>query len=310
MGYVVLAQEQDDSGDMGLLKGEALPVSPQLSVWKSFRRTLPMMAFLCVTNFVTLLLARNYFHIDNTHCIEWQGALLDRLSLTHYQTQRDDILLPDPSIPRHIYRSPPSPEVDAAWKRIGQNGVIAVSEEEVRRAGKDPEMVLKVPEDFGYGTNSYIAILDGVHQVHCLDVLRKNLITNYEYYYGSRFNFTPPLFQMAHVNHCLDSLLQDLMCYANPEITFFNWVEGQEAPQPDFAVNRVCRDYDAMIDWYEGNLIRNWEDLPKKLHWQPAQKRRPRFVGWKEYANSKLAGYRDGEPLGTLDSLPPSCTAA
>ncbi|KAI1346353.1 hypothetical protein F5Y01DRAFT_321761 [Xylaria sp. FL0043] len=72
-----------------------------------------------------------------------------RLSVPLHDTIRDDLLLPDPSVPRHIYRSPPSPEVDAAWNRLSHDGVIAVSEDEVRQAGKDPDILVKIPEDWG-----------------------------------------------------------------------------------------------------------------------------------------------------------------
>ncbi|KAF2995185.1 hypothetical protein E8E14_004074 [Neopestalotiopsis sp. 37M] len=210
---------------------------------------------------------------------------------------------------RHVYRQPPSPEVDAAWRALSHDGIIAVGKEEVMRAGKDPEMLVKVPEDWGYGSDKYTAIVDGMHQVHCLDLLRKNLITNYEYYYGSHYNFTPPIFLEVHVNHCLDSLLRDLMCNADEHITFFNWVEGQDGAQPDFAVNRVCRDYQALVDWFDDNMIQDWEHKVQQLHWQPEDKKRPRFDGWKEYTSRKFAGYQGGTPVGALENLPPSCTA-
>lgn len=184
-----------------------------------------------------------------------------------------------------------------------------MTEEEVRRAGKDPELALKVPKDWGYGQNMYTAVLDGVHQVHCLDLLRKNLITNYEYYYGSHYNFTPPIFLQAHLNHCLDSLLQDLMCYADSHITFFNWVDGQKGGQPDFAVNRVCRDYNAMLDWFHDNMIPDWEEMVTHVQRKPTDKSKPQFAGWDEYVHDNLAGYDGGKPLGKLDNLPPSCTA-
>lgn len=204
---------------------------------------------------------------------------------------------------------PPSPKVDAAWKALAHNGLVAVTEEEVLRAGKDPEMVLKVPAKLGYGENKYAALVDGIHQVHCLDLLRKNLITNYEYYYGRRWNFTPPLFHEAHVNHCLDTLLQDLMCTADPHITFYNFVEGQKDVQPDFAVNRVCRDYNQLVNWFDSNKILNLETADDELAWKPGQKRRPPFAGWKNYTESKLSGYdSDNMPLGRLENLPPACT--
>jgi len=184
-----------------------------------------------------------------------------------------------------------------------------VSEEELRRAGKDPEYALRIPEEWGYGSNKFAAILDGVHQVHCLDLIRKNLLVNYEYYYGRRYNFTPPIFLEAHLNHCLDSLLQDLMCHADTHLTTFNWVHGQSGGQPDFAVNRQCRNYDVMLKWFRDNTIVDWEERVKRLQRQPDEKERPRFVGWAEYVKDNVVGYDGDRPLGRMKNLPPSCVA-
>ncbi len=155
----------------------------------------------------------------------------------------------------------------------------------------------------------YPAVVDTFHQVHCLDLLRKNLITNYEYYYGRKYNFTPPIFQQAHLNHCLDSLLQDLMCQGDAHLNFFQWIEGQSGPQPDFAVNRQCRDFYAMRRWYDENTIPNFKERAKTYKLPPGQEARPRFKGWKEFVAERLAGYYGDRPLGYLEGLPPSCTA-
>ncbi|KAI3317876.1 hypothetical protein HD806DRAFT_540712 [Xylariaceae sp. AK1471] len=247
--------------------------------------------------------------------MKWR-PLAHLLSVPIYKNIRDDQLITDPSIPRHIYRSPPSPEVDAAWEALTPNeGMIVVSEDELREAGRspNPSIVVKIPEDWGLGTDRYPAILEGIHQVHCFDLLRRGLMTNYEYYWASHYTFTPSLFFEAHLNHCLDPLLQDLMCSADQHFGIFTWVEGHETMEPNFRVHRTCRNYGALLQWFEGNTMPEWKTKVADIKKKPEYEERQEFPGWPEYASRKILAYDEGigQYLATLDGeLPPPCTRA
>lgn len=76
------------------------------------------------------------------------------------------------SDPNHIYRQPPSPEVDAAWEKIAAaNGIYPMSEEEVTRAGKDPDLAVDAPEYWNFPPErSKMMGIEAFHQLHCLSM--------------------------------------------------------------------------------------------------------------------------------------------
>jgi len=64
-----------------------------------------------------------------------------------------------------LWKGPPTPELDALWSRVGQVGAMSISGEEVRRLGKDPDYVIKWPEDLGGG---HVVSVEVFHHLHCL----------------------------------------------------------------------------------------------------------------------------------------------
>jgi hypothetical protein len=59
--------------------------------------------------------------------------------------------------------------------------------------------------------------------------------------------------QRFHVHHCLDSLRQIAMCHGSTELVTFNYVSEERyknpLPNPDFLIERKCRNWDAIVDW-------------------------------------------------------------
>ncbi|CCE30871.1 uncharacterized protein CPUR_04721 [Claviceps purpurea 20.1] len=139
-----------------------------------------------------------------------------------------------------IYRQAPSAEVDTAWDLITNQLPHAISSQDVLRLGKDPKKTAKWPSEWGFGSDAYIAELDIVHTVHCLNA--------------------------------------NLMCNANGDIVTNVWVEGQLHPFPDFNVNKKCRNYGTFIDWQGKNQITDVKRFEKvrKPHdhvpWKMSQK--------------------------------------
>ncbi|KAK0620810.1 hypothetical protein B0T14DRAFT_431761 [Immersiella caudata] len=150
-----------------------------------------------------------------------------------------------------IWRMPPSPEVDAAWDRISAEDmqIVTVSAEDVRRSGKDPSICVKAPESWGLGNDAYIAQVEVFHQIHCLNELRKEMHPDY-------YQSSPPTeLHLAHRAHCIHMLLQALMCSADVGIITHNWVHDERYSEPktrafpDFGANKMCRNFDAVMDW-------------------------------------------------------------
>ncbi|CAN9348306.1 unnamed protein product [Alternaria alternata] len=139
-----------------------------------------------------------------------------------------------------IYRGRPSPEVDAAWERVETQTPIPISREDVIAQGKDPEDAVKWPEEFGFGPDAYIGRIDVFHQIHCLNVLRKHLHFNYDYYYaGERMN----KYDELHTGHW------------NVDVYPHFWADAQENAVPDFNINHKCRDFEAILKWHDEHAV-------------------------------------------------------
>ncbi|KAJ9228938.1 hypothetical protein DTO169E5_9027 [Paecilomyces variotii] len=181
------------------------------------------------------------------------SPLLDRLDIPLTTWQMNATLLePDP-LP--IYRQPPSPEVDRAWKRLANVNPIVVTREDVIKFGKDPDQAAKWPESFGFGDDAYIGRLDVFHQIHCLDWLRREAY--FGHYFGKKWppGTKPSDLHLTHLSHCIYLLLQNLMCNANVDVYTHYWADAQLNAFPDFNINHKCRDFDAILKWQEENSI-------------------------------------------------------
>ncbi|KAF5672270.1 hypothetical protein FCIRC_8467 [Fusarium circinatum] len=147
----------------------------------------------------------------------------------------------------------PDPEVDEAWEDLEIIRVFPITETEVRRLGKDPELLVKFPQEYGLGDNAYMAQIDMFHQIHCLNLLRHLAWAEYSRNGTAKKPFSD--LHWIHVSHCTDILMQNLMCNGNLDIITFNWVETQSNPFPDFAVNHQCRDFDAIYEWQDKHSV-------------------------------------------------------
>lgn len=58
-----------------------------------------------------------------------------------------------------------------------------------------------------------------------------------------------------HLGHCVDIILQNIQCNGNTEVLTLAWVEDRDIPWPDFSVNRKCRDFNALMQWQESNVL-------------------------------------------------------
>lgn len=205
------------------------------------------------------------------------------------------------SNPDDIYRLPPSPEVDEAWEYLTvARGTFVMSEADVIRAGKDPKMATDVPPGFGFPEDKTKMMgLDALHQMHCLDVLRKGLIVNYDYYYGAKYGFTPPLDFAHHLDHCLTVLRLHLKCHPDLEPFTFNWRMGQNKPFPDFKIHKRCVNYDSILqlrDTIEGQI---YTGMWGKLNKPKDALEREAVAGLPEVTDETLR-LADGEPVAWL----------
>lgn len=150
-----------------------------------------------------------------------------------------------------IYRMPGSPEVDAAWDRLGAHLLpFAIPEDEGPSYGLLPGQVKRVPEQGG----GYVAILESTHHIHCLNVMRQASHWDYDYYRAGGRKVKNSVFSgpedivRLHFTHCMDMLRQRLMCDADAAPLGQVWLDGY-GPLVFDTVKRKCRNYEKLVDW-------------------------------------------------------------
>ncbi|KAF6818875.1 DOPA-dioxygenase [Colletotrichum musicola] len=157
--------------------------------------------------------------------------------------------------PPSILRQRVGEEADAEWHRIGDHvWPLIIGRDDVKRLGKDPMVAVRIPEELGYGPDAYIAQTEVFHHLHCLDMLRRE--TSYGEYYEAEEGPRPGgARHRAHIGHCLDVLAQAIKCTGSVDMITFNWVENWDQPFPDFLNHKVCRDFDALLDWVKDEAM-------------------------------------------------------
>ncbi|KAH0172975.1 hypothetical protein KCU67_g1499, partial [Aureobasidium melanogenum] len=140
---------------------------------------------------------------------------------------------------------PPSPAVDAAWDRLSAEGreIITVSSETLRVLGYDPALYFQAPADWGFNSGSYPVQIDVFHQIHCLDTIRK--FAHHDYYFP---NGTNPMLDPFHMAHCMNILLQNIMCHADTDIIPHRWVEANRHPMAQFSITKQCKQFDQLLE--------------------------------------------------------------
>ncbi|PKY02318.1 hypothetical protein P168DRAFT_257591 [Aspergillus campestris IBT 28561] len=159
----------------------------------------------------------------------------------------------------NIFRQEASPAVDAAWDSIGVNyRGIRISVQEAFKSGLSKDHVQISPSHGG----GFPAHVEGLHHLHCLNLLRQALYYNYEYYRarGDGAFKNEEYIVRKHVSHCLDILRQQLMCTVDFGVFGQIWVYPDN-PEPfvDFNSVHVCRNFEAVREWAERN------QLPEKV---------------------------------------------
>lgn len=134
-------------------------------------------------------------------------------------------------------------DADAAWDDLSAESreMIMVSGEALRIAGYDPRKYFRAPETWGFGNDAFPVQIDVFHQIHCLDVLRKQA---HAVHYDLDGNT-----DWKHVGHCLGILLQNIMCTADVTLIPHRWVENRSRPFAQFSVQKQCRAFGQLKEW-------------------------------------------------------------
>ncbi|KAL2819571.1 hypothetical protein BDW59DRAFT_181645 [Aspergillus cavernicola] len=184
------------------------------------------------------------------------SPVLSNVPIMYHQQRFNGSLLKE-----NIFRQDAGPEVDAAWEALGVNyRPIRVPVEEATRSGLAPDQVRINPASGG----GYPANIEGLHHLHCLNLLRQSLYYNYDHYHsrGDGAFKNDDYILRRHVSHCLDILRQQLMCTIDIGVLGQVWIHP-EHPSPflDFNTEHRCRNFEDIRDWAERNQLP--EDPPR-----------------------------------------------
>ncbi|KAI9775597.1 MAG: hypothetical protein M1839_000998 [Geoglossum umbratile] len=153
----------------------------------------------------------------------------------------------------NVFRQGAGPEVDAAWTSLGVDYRSAVvPADQAKKSGLMPDQV-QVSEKYGGG---FPANVEGLHHLHCLNLLRKSLYYNFDYYHNlgeGAFKNSDRILRF-HVSHCLDILRQQLMCTVDVAVLGQVWWNKQRPlAYPDFNTVHKCRNFDGVRRWAEAH---------------------------------------------------------
>ncbi|KAF5870822.1 putative tat pathway signal sequence protein [Botrytis fragariae] len=191
---------------------------------------------------------RNLDQVCAKHTSQTWSPILDKIDI-EYETVRFNGSL----FTNTIYREDASPEVDEAWYNLGTKyKAIIIPPEDAPKAGISLDHFRVDEKDGGPG---YPAIVEVMHQLHCLNLLRQGLYYNSEYYHnlGEGPFKNEEYILKAHINHCLDTVRQSLMCSADTGAHPFLWAKSGDRVHlyPDFNRDHKCKNFDDIRQFAE-----------------------------------------------------------
>ncbi|KAF2102662.1 hypothetical protein NA57DRAFT_71651 [Rhizodiscina lignyota] len=159
--------------------------------------------------------------------------------------------------------------LDAMWADLYDYGTSAISPAE---NSKLLNSTLPSPKD----NNTYVVELQVFHDLHCLNMIRKTAYPDqypemWEYYENGTVNHNSlPSF---HLDHCIDSLRQGLMCTADvTPVVFHHNADDPYHIFPQIWSTRTCRDFDRIKEWAIDRQIERWKlDLDVNTKIVPAE---------------------------------------
>lgn len=165
--------------------------------------------------------------------------------------------------PPSIYRSDPSPAVNAAWDAISDIGWFLITEPALLAMGKDPSISARASTALVAAMGKdpsvpyYLTQLDAFHQLHCLNEIRHHVYWDHFLApkWGAYDAHTPHPLHWTHVSHCLNTIRQNLMCSADLEMISGTWMVGQDYSFPDFSLQKKCKDFGQLQEYQERERV-------------------------------------------------------
>ncbi|KAH5488601.1 hypothetical protein HBI52_232590 [Parastagonospora nodorum] len=145
--------------------------------------------------------------------------------------------------------------VDELWAEdMGmKNGFFLIPIEEGAQYSLDPRhnVVLRNVEGKYDG---FPVMMEGIHQIHCLDALRRKLFMNRDWYKENWKHMADTELELAHTSHCLRMIREVIMCRADIGLVPWSW-DRVDGLSPDFSRAHRCNNYSAILEFAKGQFM-------------------------------------------------------
>ncbi|KAJ7694807.1 hypothetical protein B0H17DRAFT_1056873 [Mycena rosella] len=148
------------------------------------------------------------------------------------------------------FRIPPSPQLDEAWNNLYNFGISQIPKSQ---AVLLPNKTHPIPGD----EENYIVELDVFHNLHCLNMIRKRIHSDY---YPDSLKM-----EISHMDHCIDWVRQSLMCAGDTSVIVWQWDPAQNITTFQGDVAHTCRNFDKLREWGKSHKIRTFYDTSVRI---------------------------------------------
>ncbi|CAK7198510.1 hypothetical protein SEUCBS139899_001171 [Sporothrix eucalyptigena] len=153
---------------------------------------------------------------------------------------------------RTPYQAAPSPELDKLWRDLYSAGIPSLISPDAASQLENKTIPFPHDED-----GRYMVSLDVFHQLHCLNMIRMALRPDHykghtalqDRTFSRHEDADEELFGTDHIDHCMDSIRQSLMCNADTSVLVWSWDAATRANIPHVDVAHVCKNFDKIRSW-------------------------------------------------------------
>ncbi|KAK2039145.1 hypothetical protein LZ31DRAFT_477229 [Colletotrichum somersetense] len=146
------------------------------------------------------------------------------------------------------FQKRPGLDVDSAWHQLlkcsllfaetDMNNNIAVQNEDLKILNRTSVLLRGGP--------GYLAGIDVLHELHCLNIIRENVFSDY---YKQETHDE----RKQHILHCIDHLRQILMCHGDNTPQTFECLEAKRFTIMKRQSTHVCKKWEPIVNWAHQN---------------------------------------------------------
>ncbi|KAJ5612189.1 hypothetical protein N7510_005383 [Penicillium lagena] len=254
-GYSKLSSQREPDEALSEEQSEAYDGSQGRKAFRKHSKAVLMSGWICSAVLMVLLCLQFWrsHELSDLKCLQRTSAYSPILN--DIPTTLTEIRMNGTFTFPSIYRGEPSPEIDAAWDRVSMLRPLDIhlTDAEFLKIGRSVETAARNAPENGGG---FFLQPEFSHQLHCVNLLRKVSHFKFGYYKPRDPDFTDnvELFK-THIDHCTEMLRQFIMCHADVGIVTAHWIDQRRAAWPDFNTNKVCRDFDAILEWAQDHQL-------------------------------------------------------